>query len=133
MSGIKFDNKARTDLIPIRPLMSLANLYKIGAEKYEDRNWEKGMKFSLLYRALLRHLFAFWDGEDFDPEDGQHHLDSVAFHVFALREYVERGIGEDDRPHVQPQKKEESVYRRTKWRGFKRHSHIKGGSNEQDV
>ena len=98
--GFKYDaDKARMDLIPVLPLMSLAELYRIGAEKYRDRNWETGgMEFSRVYGAALRHIYAWWNGEEFDPENGQHHLDAAVFNLFALREYVIRGKGEDDRP-----------------------------------
>ncbi len=97
-SGTKSDaGKPRTDLIPVRPLLALAELYRRGAAKYADRNWEKGMKYSRLYAALLRHILAFWGGEDYDPE-GWHHLDSVAFCAFALREYQFEETGQDDRP-----------------------------------
>ncbi len=100
VKGTKLDaGKPRTDLIPVRPLLALAELYRRGAAKYADRNWEKGMKYSRLYSALLRHIFAFWNRESYDPE-GQHHLDSVAFCTFALREYQFEKTGQDDRPYM---------------------------------
>ena len=105
-TGTKFDlGKPRMDLIPVAPLTALAKLYQTGAQKYADRNWEKGMLYSRLYAALLRHIFAFWNGEDYDPE-GQHHLDSVTFCAFALREYQFRETGKDDRPYREEQENE---------------------------
>ena len=99
--GTKFDSKKpRTDLIPVAPLMSLADLYRMGADKYADRNWEQGMEYSRLYGALLRHLFKWWGGEEIDKEDGQHHLDSVAFCALGLREYTIKNTGTDDRPKI---------------------------------
>lgn len=99
-TGIKFDGeKHRTDLIPVLPLIGLAELYRVGALKYDDRDWEKGMAFTQVYGAALRHLFAWWNGEEYDPENGQHHLDAATFNIFALREYLLRNKGEDDRPH----------------------------------
>jgi len=97
--GVKHDHgKARFDLIPPEPLWALADLYTKGAEKYEDRNWEKGMRWGRVFAALMRHAWKWWSGEEYDPEDGQHHLISVAWCAFALYTYFIRKIGEDDRP-----------------------------------
>lgn len=97
--GRKDDSgKARYDLIPARPLQELAELYAIGAKKYDDRNWEQGLSWGRVFSALMRHAWAWWRGETHDPEDGQHHLASVAWCAFALLEYDLRGTGDDDRP-----------------------------------
>lgn len=90
--------KLRVDLIPVGPLKNLADVYTKGAKKYGDNNWRKGMKWSRFYGALIRHILEWWDGEEYDKEDGQHHLDSVAFCAFALREYVKTHPEFDDRP-----------------------------------
>ena len=90
--------KLRYDLIPPRPLEALAQVYTVGAAKYEDRNWEKGYAWSLSYAALQRHLHAFWGGEDIDPETGSHHLAAAGFHVLALLENRRINPQFDDRP-----------------------------------
>jgi hypothetical protein len=79
--------KERYDLIPTDPLRKLAEVYTLGAKKYEDRNWERGMEWGRLYAALQRHANAWWGGEQRDPNDGQHHLASVTFCAFALMEF----------------------------------------------
>jgi hypothetical protein len=83
----------RFDLIPPEPLWALAELYGIGAKKYADRNWEHGIVYGRVYAALLRHLEAWRQGEDYDPDNGQHHLDSVNWNGFALRTFEARGKG----------------------------------------
>lgn len=86
--GVKFDSdKLRFDLIPILPLREVARVYTIGAKKYEDRNWERGMVWSRVYGALQRHATAWWAGEKIDPDNGQHHLAAVIFNAMALMEY----------------------------------------------
>ena len=55
--------KARHDLVPPHFMDELAKLYGIGAAKYEDRGWEKGMKWGRVFAAMLRHAWAFWRGE----------------------------------------------------------------------
>lgn len=97
--GIKFDSgKPRYDLIPPEPLDGLANLYALGAKKYEDRNWEQGLKWSRVFSAMMRHAWKWFRGEDYDGEDGQHHLLSVIWCAMALYTYFVRGTGQDDRP-----------------------------------
>ena len=42
--GVKFDqNKTRYDLLPPEFLESTAKILGFGANKYGERNWEKGM------------------------------------------------------------------------------------------
>ncbi len=95
--GVKL---ARFDLIPSYPLWKLAEVYGIGALKYADRNWERGIPFTKLYGAMQRHANQFWAGEDVDPLDGQMHLASVAWMAFALLELQRTHPELDDRPHI---------------------------------
>ena len=96
--GTKFDgDKLRYDLIPPGPLKKLAFVYTMGAKKYDDRNWEKGIKFCRLFGALTRHAWQWFAGERYDS-DGQHHLSSVAWCAFSLMELEETKPEFDDRP-----------------------------------
>lgn len=89
--------KLRYDLLPVLPLAEVANVFTIGAKKYDDRNWEKGLKWGRVFGAMMRHAWAWWRGETHDKEDGQHHLASVAWCALVLMEF-ERTHGElDDR------------------------------------
>lgn len=98
-SATKADTgKLRFDLIPPTPLMKLAEVYTIGANKYSDRNWEKGLSWGRIFAAMMRHAWKWWRGETHDPEDGQHHLASVAWCAFALMEYEGTYPEGDDRP-----------------------------------
>ena len=85
----KAGNLERYDLIPAEPLRMLAEHYGRGAKKYADRNWEKGYDWGLSFAALNRHLWQFWAGEDVDPETGSLHITAVAWHAFALAEYMD--------------------------------------------
>lgn len=98
--GIKHDsNKLRYDLIPPEALEGLAQVYTFGANKYDDRNWEKGIKYSRVFAAIMRHLWAWFRGEDKDIESRLSHLDHASWGCFALRTYVgqEKQLL-DDRP-----------------------------------
>ena len=89
--------KLRYDLIPVMPLADLAEVYTVGAAKYNDRNWEQGIKFSRILAAMFRHLESFRAGEDKDKESGCYHLASVAWGAFALLEYTRTHPDLDDR------------------------------------
>ena len=99
MEGRKDDTgKARFDLFPVKPLFKVAEVYTIGAAKYDDRNWERGIKWGRIFAAMLRHTWNWWRGEKLDPEDRQHHLASVVWCALTLMEYEETHPELDDRP-----------------------------------
>lgn len=101
LEGRKYDqDKVRMELIPPELLEATAAILTFGAKKYEDRNWEKGMKWSRVFGALMRHLWAWWGGEVEDPETGKSHLWHSACCIAFLIAYEEREVGEDDRPNV---------------------------------
>lgn len=99
--GLKFDgNKLRMDLISVPVLRGLAEVLTFGAQKYSARNWEKGIVFSRTYAAALRHLTAWWAGEDLDPETGLSHVKHALCNLHFLVHFIEsqqRWL--DDRPH----------------------------------
>lgn len=92
------DDKAMFDLIPGGPLSQLAEVYTMGAKKYAPRNWEKGLKWGRVYAAIMRHLWAYWMGEDTDKESGKSHLAHAAWGCFSLMEYAKTHPELDDRP-----------------------------------
>jgi hypothetical protein len=82
--GKKETRLARFDLLPPDSLWALAEHFGKGAEKYAERNWEKGYDFSLNFAAAQRHMWQWWDGEDVDAETGSSHLIAAAWHMLAL-------------------------------------------------
>ena len=94
--GQKGQKPERFDLIPPAFLWQLAQLYGKGAEKYEDRNWEKGYAWGLSYAALQRHINQWRMGESYDEETGCHHLIAATFHLAALHHFEEWQKGTDD-------------------------------------
>lgn len=95
--------KLRYDLIPPEALEELAQVYTMGAHKYADRNWEKGLNYGRIFAAIMRHLWAFWRGETLDKESGIHHAAHAAWGCFALITYQKRGMWHlDDRVKLCP-------------------------------
>lgn len=99
--GAKGQKMERFDLIPADALRELARVYGVGSLKYEDRNWEKGYRYGLSFGAMQRHAWAFWNGQDIDPDPATrgelYHLAQVAWHALGLLAFRLRGIGTDDR------------------------------------
>ncbi len=97
-SGSKHDaGKEPVGLIPREALLAEARVLAFGAEKYAAHNWRKGMRWSRLGDAAMRHLRAWLDGEDNDPETGLPHLAHLRCCAGFLLAYAERGAGTDDR------------------------------------
>jgi hypothetical protein len=83
---------------PPEAMFALAQLATDGVKKHGFRNWEEGKPYSSPWAAAQRHAWKFWGGEDYDPENGSHHLIAAAWRLIQLYTYVVREIGEDDRP-----------------------------------
>lgn len=95
--GTKHDQgKLRMDLIPPEAERALAEVLTYGANKYEDRNWEKGIKYSRIYAALRRHLLAWVEGEEIDPESKLSHLSHAFCCLAFLVTYERRGMRENN-------------------------------------
>jgi hypothetical protein len=96
--GKKFDNgKPMLALLPVRAVEDVGRVLTFGASKYDPWNWSKGMAWSRLISASLRHLFAFMRGEDRDPETGISHLAHAACCLLFLLEYTYSRREFDDR------------------------------------
>jgi hypothetical protein len=97
-TGAKRDtqsNKPRYALISPFAMKRLASLLARGAEKYDERNWEKGMPFSRFMESAMRHLNQYLMKED-PSED---HLAAVLFNIMAIMHFEEVGRTDlDDLP-----------------------------------
>lgn len=74
----------RFDLISPIGLRRLAARYALGAKKYDDHNWRKGMPHSDLLNHLMRHANLYNSGDRSDD-----HLAAVAWGAFALMHFEE--------------------------------------------
>lgn len=96
--GDKFDNsKTRYDLMSPIALEYLALVYTFGAVKYKDHNWRKGIRWSRIFGAIMRHLWAWMLGEDVDDESGLPHLAHAMWGCATLLEYAVICQDKDDR------------------------------------
>jgi len=74
--GRKFDgNKLEYGLLPPLALKATVDVLTFGAQKYERDNWKNVPDSKRRYfDALQRHLWAWKEGEQIDPESDKHHL-----------------------------------------------------------
>jgi hypothetical protein len=96
--GVKFDQgKVRWDTIPVEPLNEVMRVLDYGAKKYARDNWRTGMPYGRVFSSLMRHILAWWGGEDRDPETGIHHLAHAAANCLFLLEWAKTHPELDDR------------------------------------
>jgi hypothetical protein len=74
--GRKFDGgKLEYGLLPPLALKATVDVLTFGAQKYDRDNWKKVPDSKRRYfDALQRHVWAWKEGEQLDPESGRHHL-----------------------------------------------------------
>ena len=87
--------------VPPVALMHEAVVMKLGADKYGPFNWQDTpIQASIYYDAMLRHLLAWFCGEDVDPgsKSGGLHLASVRAGAGILIDAFATGSVIDDRP-----------------------------------
>lgn len=96
--GSKYDGgKPRISLIPREALWGMAQALTYGAVKYSADNYKLGIEYRRVADAALRHLTAWLDGEETDPESGLSHLDH-ALASLAMLKYMAINVPEmDDR------------------------------------
>lgn len=98
MSGKKFDSgKPDLSLIPLSALIEEARGFMLGAEKYGRYNYTQGMEASRLVAAALRHIYAWNQGEEVDPESGASHLGHARCCLAMLLENQRLGSLSDNR------------------------------------
>ena len=74
--GRKFDGgKLQYGLLPPLALKATVEILTFGAQKYEPDNWKHVPDSKRRYfDAMQRHLWAWKEGEQNDPESGKNHL-----------------------------------------------------------
>lgn len=96
--GIKHDSgKPPISLIPREALEEEAKVFAFGASKYGRDNYKFGMDWTRCIDAALRHIVAFADNEDLDPESRLSHLAHAKCCLSMLLFYAANNRGNDNR------------------------------------
>jgi len=82
--------KGAYELVSPFALERIAVWYELGARKYANRNWEKGIPFGRLIQSGLRHMIRWMKGDR--SED---HLAAVCWNVMAMMHFEETGQAEE--------------------------------------
>jgi hypothetical protein len=87
--------------VPVPVLFEMGAGLMEGAAKYARHNYRVAkIRASVYYDAALRHLMAWWEGEDIDPESGVHHVGKTLSCLAVLRDAQMNDMIIDDRPPV---------------------------------
>lgn len=74
-SGARYnDGKVDFSLLPLCTLEDEIRVWELGAKKYAEWNWLKGMDWSIPFACAMRHMMAWQAGEDIDKESGLPHI-----------------------------------------------------------
>ncbi|NCB95293.1 MAG: hypothetical protein EOM35_02315 [Negativicutes bacterium] len=86
-SFMKFSShKPRMALVPASLGIACARALTYGAKKYKPNNWRKTETIEDYISAITRHIDAWREGEENDPESGLCHLDHAAANLSFLIE-----------------------------------------------
>lgn len=95
--------KAPMSVVPLPAMHAIGLAMLEGALKYGRHNYrEAGIRYSVYYDAILRHMTAWWEGEDIDEESGLPHPIKVAACCVILFDAMLRENFTDDRPPKSP-------------------------------
>jgi hypothetical protein len=85
MAGLRYNTgKLKWSLVSWKALAPMVRVLMFGAEKYDDHNWKKGLKYTEITESLQRHLNAFIEGEENDPESKLSHVGHILCNAMFL-------------------------------------------------
>ena len=91
--------KAALSVVPLNVIAEIGVGMMEGAAKYGRHNYRGvGVRASVYLDATLRHLIAWWEGEDIDPDSGMSHIAKALTSLIVLRDSQLQALCEDDRP-----------------------------------
>lgn len=94
--------KVPMSAVPANVMAEVAVGMLEGATKYGRHNYRAvGVRASVYYDATLRHLMAWWEGEDIDMDQGSarlHHITKAITSLVVLRDAMMQEMLDDDRP-----------------------------------
>jgi hypothetical protein len=78
------EGKIKWSLVSWKSLEPMVKVLMFGANKYSANNWKKGLKYSEVTESLQRHLNAFMEGENDDPESKLSHVGHILCNAMFL-------------------------------------------------
>lgn len=91
--------KVPLSTVPMRVVAELGLAMLEGACKYGRHNYRvTGVRASVYFDACMRHISAWWEGQDIDPASGLPHVVKAIACLVVLRDADYQGKLTDDRP-----------------------------------
>lgn len=78
------DGKPQWSMVDFKSLDDMVRVLEFGAKKYSRDNWKKGLKTTEIVDSMLRHIYAYLNGEDVDPESGINHTGHIMCNAMFL-------------------------------------------------
>ena len=78
------EGKLKWSLVSWKALEPMVQVLMFGAKKYDSWNWSKGVKYTETCESLQRHMNAFIQGEDNDPESKLSHVGHILCNAMFL-------------------------------------------------
>lgn len=93
------DLKVPVALVPPSAIIAMGTAFKEGARKYGAYNWRDKAVESMTYiNAAQRHILAYLDGEEIDPESGNTHMAHALACLAIIVDATAIGALVDNRP-----------------------------------
>lgn len=89
--------------VPAQVVAELGIAMLEGGLKYGRHNYRvAGVRASVYVDAAMRHILAWWEGQDIDPDSGLSHVTKAIASLSVLRDAQINGVCTDDRPPSPP-------------------------------
>lgn len=96
--GIKNDDKKpKIHLITKDAIFDIADVLTWGGDKYGEYNFMKGIQYTRLANAAIRHILQFLNGEDLDSESNKNHIAHAGANIAMLLWMIRNRPDCDDR------------------------------------
>lgn len=90
------EGKLKWSLVDFKSLESMVKVLEYGAKKYGKNNWKKGFPQEEIIESMLRHIFAFLNGEKLDKESGLPHTGHIMCNAMFLEFMENKGKNENN-------------------------------------
>ena len=102
-AALRFNSgKRQWSLVDWPSIEPMVEVLEFGAEKYAPDNWKKGLEIRGVMESMLRHAFAFLEGEDRDQESGLSHIGHIMCNAMFVEYYMKHYPGLDNRLKFNP-------------------------------
>ncbi|MFA7327113.1 MAG: dATP/dGTP diphosphohydrolase domain-containing protein [Candidatus Kapaibacterium sp.] len=78
------EGKLKWTLVSFEALEPMVKVLEFGAKKYEIDNWKKGLYTTEICESMLRHIFAYLNGENLDEDSGLSHIGHIQANAMFL-------------------------------------------------